>query len=136
MPTEIEVIEGQIPGLARLVDFISRFVQNDFALRRIQSANAPRALYGQQIAVTDLIPFLLPQAVAENTAFSFLVIVLDVTSGEGRYVLDGSQPSTTRGIEVPAGGQVIYIEGSDNIKNFRLIAKTGQALAGCAQPFQ
>lgn len=133
----IEVIEGQIPGLARLVEFIRLFVQNDFSLRKVQAANAPRAIYGQPITVTDAAVFRLPQAVAENTAFSFMVVALDIASGSGRYTIDASNPTAAgRGIEVPAGGSVIYIEGSDNIKNFGLIGETGQTLVGWAQPFQ
>lgn len=136
MPTEIEIIEGQIPGLARLVEFIRLFVQNDFSLRKIQAANAPRPVFGQPINITNGQTFVLPQAASENTGFSYMVIVIDTTSGSGRYRIDGVIPATGVGFQVAAGGTIITVEGSEAIKNFVLFSDLANTLTGFCQPFQ
>lgn len=145
MAADIEIIEGTIPGLARLVEFTRLFVQNDAALRKIQAQNAPRAMFGQPLALPGLAfvdasaVYRLPANFSNAAVFSTMVVIIDGTSGSARYRLDGADPSPvvapTSGILIPAGGTVLTIDGTDNIRQWAIIAEVANQITGWVQPF-
>lgn len=144
----LEILEGSltIPAIVQMADDIAKFVRNDWALRSIQSKNSPRAVFGQALILPGLLfvdssgVYRLPQANSENNQFSFMTVLIYPASGAGCYRLDGVEPRSTGsvldGIQIPAGGTILEIEGADNIRQFAIIANTGAQLTGWVQPFQ
>jgi hypothetical protein len=109
------------PIVARIAEEIYALIKSDAALRRIQGANAPQAYYfDRQIALATL--YTIVQARSGNgEIFSTLVINFDVASAAGFWRIDGVDASATTGVEIPAGGGILTIQGHDNIKNFSMI---------------
>lgn len=123
--------EGQIDAvaLAKIVQALSLFVSNDAALRGIQAINAPRCRYLIRQTVTT-VPLGIPEAQA-NEKFAYMLYQVETVSGAGRYTPgNGANPDAAgvNGLEIPAGGTIITIEGAENIKNFRIIGATGATL--------
>lgn len=127
-------IVGKIraPILKLIVDEVAALLKNDAALRDIQSQNAQRACYGDQPAggVTGTTIYVIVQAQSGAEHFYSLVITFGPTSGTGRYDLGAGLIATPAGdaVSIPAGGGVLTIIGHDNIRNFRMVAETGQTL--------
>lgn len=127
-------IRGTIkaPILKLIADEVLALLKNDAALRDIQSQNAQRACYGDQPVggVTGATIYQITQALAGSEHFYSLVITFGPTSGTGRYDLGSGLIATAAGdgVSIPAGGGVLTIIGHDNIRNFRMVAETGQTL--------
>lgn len=103
-------------------------LRSDAALREVQGINAPRASYFDRPAggVTGNTVYTIAQA--QQEVFSSLVITFDQASGLGFYRIDGVAASPTVGVEIPAGGGILTIQGSDNIKGFSMAAQAAQTL--------
>lgn len=102
-------------------------LRSDAKLRELQGINAPRASYfDQRSIVVANGPYIIQQAQQET--FSSLVITFEQSSGLGYYRVDGTPASPTVGVEIPAGGGILTIQGSDNIKGFSMIARGAATL--------
>ncbi len=117
-------VTGQLQsaGLAQLVGDLGKFVRNAMDLRAIQARNAPQCavLTNTPLVVAAGTVALIAEAQAADE-FAFASIVVETTSGAGRYDPGmGLPPSATRGLEIPAGGTIINLDGAFNIRNFRI----------------
>lgn len=130
---ETQKLESQ--GIAKLVEYLFKFVTSDMELRGIQAQNAPLAIGLQLSTVVDTAITVFDAAQSGQQKYSELVVIVESTSSAGRYTLDGSNPTTTRGIEIPAGGTVIQISGHLNIKNFKMIAAAAGSMPTALQGF-
>lgn len=103
-------------------------LRSDARLRELQGLNAPRAIYFDRPAggITGAQVYTIVQA--QQQTFSSLVITFDAASGAGFYRIDGTPASPTVGVEIPAGGGTITIQGSDNIKGFSMAAQAAATL--------
>lgn len=126
----------QSDDLAKLREIVEKFARPD-QLRQLQAAGAPiasnfeqRGFQGNDDGASTRVTAAEVYRVSEaaNKKFFQLVLTFDSGSGMGRYRIDGPDPTPTRGTAVPAGHSVLTITGSDNIKNFALIAEAGQSL--------
>jgi hypothetical protein len=104
-------------------------LRSDARLRELQGINAPRAAYFDRRSITG--------AGAANTykineaqqeIFSSLVITFDQASGAGSYRVDGIDALPLTGVEIPAGGGILTIQGSDNIRGFSMVARAAATL--------
>jgi hypothetical protein len=118
--------QANSPGLAKLVDYLGRFIRNDAELRLEQARGAPRAVLYAQGEVTGNDLLMVPAAVTES--FSHLVVMTTADSGSGRYMIHGERPTPDRGFPVPAGSVTIDVDGSANIAAFALMAEAGQTV--------
>jgi hypothetical protein len=56
-----------------------------------------------------------------------MLIQFTQASGSLRYNISGRQPTAGgRGFQFPSGGGMLEINGAENIRNFMVIAETGQ----------
>lgn len=103
-------------------------LRSDAKLRELQGINAPRAMYFDRPTggVTGNAVYTIREAQQET--FSSLVIVFDQASGAGFYRIDGTPASPTVGVDIPAGGGTLTIQGSDNIKGFSMAARAAATL--------
>lgn len=101
-------------------------LRSDAKLRELQGINAPRASYFDRQSITGANVYTIAQAQQET--FSSLVITFDQASGLGNYRVDGTPASPTVGVEIPAGGGILTIQGSDNIKGFSMVARAAATL--------
>lgn len=102
-------------------------LRSDAKLREVQGINAPRASYFDRPAgITGNAVYTINQAQQET--FSSLVITFDQASGAGFYRIDGVPASPTVGVEIPAGGGILTIQGDDNIKGFSMAAQAAATL--------
>ena len=133
------VLQLDSDGLARLVAQVAASLRQDAALRDIQGRNAQQAKYFDQPgvfprggvippAVTGNVVYNIVEAQSGSEVFYSLVLTFDQASGSGRFRIDGSNPTVTTGIQIPAAGTVLTILGNDNIQRFRMIAEAGQTL--------
>jgi len=148
---QLDAMEAHIK---RAVDILVAFFKNDRDLRQSQSDNEPFAdgmQQGSNVNGTDTItipsqgatqlstPFTVFLDGQNNTnkRYSYLVVIVESTSGSGRYsVQSGINPNQTgRGHELPVGGTTITIPGWKNIQNFRMCPDTGQTLDYTMQGF-
>jgi hypothetical protein len=111
--------ELQSSGVAQLVNDIGLFVRNNAKLRAEQARNAPQcAVLAAMAVVAGAAAVRIPEAQGSDD-FAFAVIVVETTSGAGRYDPGQGNPATAaRGLEIPAGGVIISIEGATNIRQF------------------
>lgn len=89
-------------------------------------------------AVTATAIVTIAQAQDRSKTYSTLILWFTSGSGSGRRTIDGSQPTAagTQGVQIPAGGGQYTIRGAENIRNFQLIAETGQSMSFTAELFQ
>jgi hypothetical protein len=135
-------------------DVLVAFFKNDRKLRKAQAENEPESDGFQQgsnngtadtitipVSSTSLAqPFSIFQDGQDVNAksYSYLIVEIDDTSGSGRHNAgDTSVQPTAAGVghKIPAGGTEIVIPGTVNIKNFKMIAETGQTLNYTMQGF-
>ena len=135
-------------------DVLVNFFRGDRKLHEAQSQNAEIAdgfQQGSNNGTADTItipnglsPLAQPFSIFQDAsdvnakAYAYLIIEIDDTSGSGRHNAgDTSVTPTAGGVghKIPAGGTEIVIPGSVNIKNFRMIAETGQTLNYTMQGF-
>jgi hypothetical protein len=135
-------------------DVLVAFFRNDRKLRREQAQNEAESdgfQQGVNNGTTDTIAFPVgsvalanPYTVFQdgqdvtNKQYSYLVVEIEDTSGSGRHNAgDTSVTPTAAGIghKIPAGGTEIVIPGTMNIRNFKMIAETGQTLNYTMQGF-
>ncbi len=144
MPEQYGILAGNfldntLAGLQTVVELLTRFVRGDQQLRDEQSANAPLAQGFQQGTIIATAITRFDAAQSGVTKFSYAVILLEDTAGECRYTLDTSDPSAAgRGHQVPSTGNgfTLTIPGAENVKNFKIIAATGQTAAFTMQGFR
>lgn len=102
-------------------------------------SQAERAVFtSAPVAVSDTVITVIQQAQDFTQVYSTALLTFTAGSGSGRRTLDGSAPTATgsQGVPVPAGGGTLEIHGADNIRGFRIIGETGQALSFTAELFQ
>lgn len=119
------------PGLAKLAAQLALLLRQDAELRAQQANNAPQASAFDQPSggVTGATEYNITEAQAASKNFYQLVITFDATSGSGRYRIDGASPTPAgAGVGIPSGGVVLTITGANNIRNFKMVAETGQTL--------
>lgn len=116
--------------------YLLLFVRYDRALRLEQAENSPLADGFQQgtIIATALTRF--DAATSGVRKYSYIEVLIEDTAGSCRYTVDASEPTAAgRGHKVPAGGSTITIPGAENVKNFKIIAETGQTAEFTMQGF-
>lgn len=135
-------------------DVLIGFFKNDRDLRKAQAQNEAESdgfQQGSNNGTADTITFPVnasslaqPYSIFQdgqdvtNKLYSYLVIEIEDTSGSGRHNAgDTSVTPTAAGVghKIPAGGTEIVIPGTVNIKNFKMIAETGQTLSYTMQGF-
>lgn len=135
-------------------DVLVGFFKNDRNLRKAQAANEAESdgfQQGSNNGTADTITF--PSSVTPSSQphsifqdgqdtqtknYAYLVVEIDDTSGSGRHNAgDTSVTPTAAGVghKIPAGGTEIVIPGTVNIRNFKMIAETGQTLNYTMQGF-
>lgn len=134
---------AKIPGLQALVEAISLFVKDSWALRRIQAQNTARSHYFFNGTLTGSTVLLFEPAQQSDQVFSYLYLTTDNNSGYGRYRIDANNPNpgtgaagSQVGFQVINQGAAILIAGHENIKGFRMVAENGQTLYYTASLFQ
>src|SRR5262245_24411471 len=112
-------------------------------VRAEQSLNAPRATYYQQgiIDATTVHRINSDELRMNAVIFSFMVLVLDKSAGDGRYMINGDLPTAAgHGIQLAggngAGTTVLTLTGQENMRSFRIIAETGNLLPYALQLFR
>jgi len=135
-------LENTLKGLQEVTESLRLFVENDLKLRRTQADNSPLAIGFQQgtaAAATQITDAAITRFDAAQTGtqkFSYIEVLIEDTAGACRYTLDASSPSAAgRGHKVPAGGANLTIPGSENVKNFKIIAETGAVAPFTMQGF-
>ncbi len=90
---------------------------------------AERAIFlGDAQAVTDTAITFVEQAVDRSQVWSTMILQFTQASGSLRYDITGRGPTAAgRGFQFASGGGPLTIVGAENIRNFRVIAETGQA---------
>lgn len=127
------------PALRKIVEDLAAIIRQDYILRGLQAGNAPLAKYpnyGTVLATALTVP--VPQQLTPgNEVFSWLQVTFSDASGAGFYsvTLDVPTATGTTGFPIPAGGGTLWIPGMANIKNFKVIAATGQTMPFAAQLF-
>jgi hypothetical protein len=140
-PREIGIISGgfldtTVQRLGEVAEALRLFVENDLKLRRTQAENSPIASGFQQGTIADTAVTRFDAAQSGAQKFSYIEVLIEDTAGSCRYTLDTSDPSAAgRGHKVPAGGSTLTIPGSENVKNFKIIAETGNTAAFTMQGF-
>lgn len=117
-------------GLYHVVSELAALLRQDAALRAIQSGNAlsPLAFDQPTGGITGATIYTVVEA-GPNATIAMLEITFDSTSGTGRYMINGQIPTAAGGgIFIPSGAGVLRVLGGQNIRNFRMIAETGQTL--------
>ena len=113
-------------ALRRMTEALEALVRQDAKLRVDQANVAPLAKFVTNFnAVASL---RIEEAQSGGQIFSGLTIFFFTTSGAGYYSISGGQaPSVSGpvGIEIPAGGAQIELQGFANIQAFRAIANGG-----------
>jgi hypothetical protein len=136
-----------------------QFFKGDKTLRQTQSENEPLADGMQQgsnvngvdtmtVAPTSAngpmtqlqAPFttFLDGQITTNKRYSYIVVIIRASSGQGFYTLQSGMKPTqagTIGHEIPAGGTTITIPGVKNIQNFAMCPAAGQTLDYSMQGF-
>jgi hypothetical protein len=124
-------VAGQLqsPGLAQLVGDLGKLVRNAADLRAIQARNAPQCAVLNAMAVVALAAAVrIPEAQGMDE-FAFALVVVETTSGAGRYDPGTGLPATAaRGLEIPAGGTIISLEGATNIRQFSIFGSGALAI--------
>ncbi len=140
-PREIGIISGNflentLARLTAVLEALQLFVENDLRLRRTQAENSPLASGFQQGTIIGTAITRFDAAQTGVQKFSYIEVLIEDTAGSCRYTLDTSDPSAAgRGHKVPAGGSTLTIPGSENVKNFKIIAETGNTAAFTIQGF-
>lgn len=152
---QLDAIEMNI---RRAVDVLIAFFRGDKELRQAQSENEPLAdgmQQGSNVNGTDTMT-VTPNGIATPTQlqapfttfldaqtttgkkYSYIVVILKSTSGQGFYTLQsGLSPNQagTVGHEIPAGGTTLTIPGVRNIQQFKMCPATGATLDYSMQGF-
>lgn len=120
------------PGIKLLAEQLAAVLRQDADLRAVQAQNAPIAKYPDDqtgAGVTGNTIYTITQATQNQIeSFNALQVTFASGSGSGRYTIDGTTPTPTRGVPIPAGGVVLNIVGNTNIQRFQMIAEAGQTL--------
>jgi hypothetical protein len=116
-------------GLAKLVADLGKFVRNAADLRGIQAQNAPQAtILNSMTVVAGAAAVRIPEA-QQGDNFAFMLLLVETTSGAGRYDPGTGQPATAvRGLEIPAGGAAIALDGATNIRQFSIFGSGALAV--------
>lgn len=117
-----------LPGLAKATDLLFKILSGDLNARILQAQNAPQLIAEVQGTLTPAVAVDVPLARNRTVAYSWLVIVFDSTAGSGRYSFANNQSAAGGGFEIPSGGGPLTVFGSEQIRNFKMIAETGQTL--------
>lgn len=143
--------------LQEMAEVLIAFFKNDRGLRAIQSENEPIADGMQQGTITDVagvatdvitIPVggvstlsgfaqFLDGQESTGRKYSYIEILIEDTSGSGRYSIESGIHPTAGGAghKIPSGGTTITIPGVVNIRNFHMRPETGQVLNYTMQGF-
>jgi hypothetical protein len=131
-----EFLDNMLALVRKLDESITLFVENDLKLRRTQAGNSPLAIGFQQGTIVDTAITRFDAAQTGAQKFSYIEVLIEDTAGSCRYTLDASDPSAAgRGHKIPAGGSTLTIPGDENIKNFKIVAETGNTAAFTMQGF-
>jgi hypothetical protein len=88
-----------------------------------------RAMEYSQGTVTDTAVTAIARVQSQSENFSILLIQFSETSGTGRFLVTGANPTAAGfGMPILSGGTTLTIRGVDNINQFRMIAETGQTM--------
>ncbi len=125
-----QVIDLVSTGLAKLVTFAKQAVD----LLKFMAGSpdvAERAVFlSDSTALTalgDPIPAVAGVSDDMSQVFTSMLIQFTQASGSLRYDITGRGPTAAgRGFQFPSGGGLLQVIGAQNIRNFRLIAETGQ----------
>lgn len=112
------------PALGKIVRLL-RLIGGDPAL-------SDRAVFlGTPVAVVDTAVSVIDEAQDESQEWSIAMLQFTAGSGLGRYDPTGGQPTATgsRGLQFASGGGMMIIRGVWNIRKFRIIAETGNAMS-------
>lgn len=128
------------PAVKKIYDAINLFVQDSWPLRKAQAENAARANYFEQGTLALGVVLNIPQAQQSDQTFSYLLFTTETTSGEARYMINGTGATATRGFQIPAGtaagGFTILIRGHENIKGFTITPTGATAVVYTYNLFQ
>ena len=124
-------IELDAPGLAKLTAQVAAALRLDAELRQLRSANEMLAQGFDPFNIAAGTHYVINEARQKSQVkYAFLVLVFESGSGLGRFRLDGMPPTTTVGIEIPAGYSVYTIPGYQNIFNFDMTAQGATNVIG------
>jgi hypothetical protein len=148
------LLEETLNEIKKMSKVLIAFFKNDRDLRAEQSANEPLADGFQQgsnnaTADTTSVPpngsqnqqqpfsVFLDGLTSTAKKYSYVEVLIESSSGSGRYSLEPGVIPTPSGAghQIPSGGTTITIPGVENIKNFKMIAETGQTLTYTMQGF-
>jgi hypothetical protein len=88
-----------------------------------------KAIFFEQGTVVDTAVTVIGRVQARAENYSILQIQFSSTSGLGRWLCTGADPSAAGfGMPILSGGAFLEIRGVDNIENFKMIAETGQTM--------
>jgi len=129
-PTKFTVeAPGLIQMILQVLQYLWKLITNDKELRVQRSQNAPQILKENNVTVDSTAVFTIPGADSMQQTFTTLLVVTDEASGKGRYNVSGRAPTAAgQGIPVPSGGTFIEVEGNVAIRQFAIIAESGQTL--------
>src|SRR5688572_12834731 len=101
---------GRVPALNEIIRLLK--------LQAGDPATVDRALAYEQGDVTDVEVSIIERLRADTEAWSILFIQFSQTSGTGRYLITGGNPSAAgEGMPILSGGSQLIIRGVDNINN-------------------
>lgn len=116
-------------ALAKLVQQLDVFIRDDAQLRLVQARNAPQCLFEGTDTVTATALYRIQQALTSGQDYTVLVIQFTSTAQAGRWgIATTPRADGTAGMQILAGGQSLQIYGVNNIKNFSMIAETGNTM--------
>lgn len=85
-------------------------------------------LLSDAIPVTDTALAFYEEAIDRSKTYSTMILQFTQASGSLRYDITGRNPTAAgRGFQFASGGGPLTIRGAENIRNFRVIAETGQS---------
>ena len=132
--------EAALPGLAEAVNRLGEAVR----LLRLSAGDPSQAerntITENNVSVTDaaVVGGTTQPWGSRTVDFSTMVVTLTEASGRLRYSIDGTppQPDGSSGVQLPSGGGVLTVEGAENIRDFQIVAETGQSGNMTVQLFQ
>jgi hypothetical protein len=132
------MIELVSTGIAKLVQLFTLFIEDNAELRMRQATNAPQCLFEGVGTVIATGFTQIDQAQTSGQLFSSLRITFTPAAQTGFWSLSGAAPRAdgTFGVPIAAGGAVLDISGSTNIRNFKMIAATGNTMPFSFQLFR
>lgn len=117
-------------ALQKLVVLQNKLLVQDRIVREAQSEQAARAaaFTFQQITSAAVAGLTQIANTGQDHVYSSCLITFSATSGAGKWRADGGIPTTTAGMDIPAGFYELRIQGIDNLRNFQMIATTATDL--------